>query len=156
MSKEAKPVSVLQEWVMRLPLREQGTLLTCVRGCDVTPKYPLDSLERRIVGAIRYAFMVPADLREVDSEPGCFFLSKPPTVKEFKPSALGHYPLHWLTHLMHSAEVIGYRHPDEELRDMWLGIYFKLANSLHMNPETRAQMIARLGEDRIAKGTVVS
>jgi hypothetical protein len=39
-------VSVLQDWVTELPLREQGTLLTSVRGCDLTPKYPLDSQER--------------------------------------------------------------------------------------------------------------
>src|SRR5258706_71297 len=30
--------SVLQDWVMALPLREQGTLLTAVRGCDDEPK----------------------------------------------------------------------------------------------------------------------
>lgn len=57
--------SVLQDWVMELPLREQGTLLTIVRGCDLTPKLPLDSIERRLVGALRFAIMIPADPREV-------------------------------------------------------------------------------------------
>src|SRR5438045_2666376 len=96
--------SVLQDWVMNLPLREQGTLLTCVRGCDLTPKMPLDSLERKLVGALRAAFMNPADPREVDFELGSFFVSKPP--QWFKASELGHYPLHWVSHVMHSAEVI--------------------------------------------------
>ena len=50
--------SVLQNWVMALPLREQGTLLTAVRGCDLTPKFPLDSLERRLVGSIRFTFSI--------------------------------------------------------------------------------------------------
>jgi hypothetical protein len=80
-------VSVLQDWVTELPLREQGTLLTSVRGCDLTPKYPLDSQERRVVGFIRYAFMVPADVREVDAEPGAFFVS---SVGAFRASAFGH------------------------------------------------------------------
>jgi hypothetical protein len=155
MTKIANPRrSVLQDWVMELPLREQGTLLTCVRGCDLTPKMPLNSVERRLVGALRHAFMVPADPREVDVEPGSFFVSQPPT--DWKVSELGHYPQHWLSHVMHSAEVIGFRHPDETVRARWYLIYTKIARSLHLNPETRSQFEDRLSEDRIASGEVVS
>ncbi len=148
--------SVLQDWVMALPRREQGTLLTCIRGCDLTPKIPLESIERRLVGALRFAIMNPADPREVDFEPGSFFISKPPEPKSFRASELGHYPLHWVTHIMHSAEVVAYRHPDAQTRDAWMRIYRKIVHSLHLNAETREQMISRLGEDRIAKGEVVS
>lgn len=146
--------SVLQDWVTELPLREQGTLLTCVRGCDLTPKYPLDSTARKLVGALRYAFMVPCDPREVDAEPGCFFISQPPL--DWKASELGHYPQHWLSHVMHAAEVIGWRHPDEDLRFAFRSIYFKIVRSLHLNPETFEQFEARLSEDRIATGEIVS
>lgn len=146
--------SVLQDWVMRLPLREQGTLLTGVRGCDLTPKYPLDSIERLLVGHLRWAFLNPADPREVDREPGCFFISKP--LPKFKASALGQYPQHWYSHLMHCYEVVGYRHPDKDVAMEFFRVYTQLAHNLHLTPETRQQMIERLGEDRIAKGTVVS
>ena len=146
--------SVLQDWVMELPLREQGTLLTCVRGCDLTPKLPLDSMERQLVGALRYAFMNPHDPREVDFAPGSFFKSTPP--KEFRPSQLGHYPLHWVTHVMHAAEVIAYRHPDEWIRGRWFVIYVDIVRSLHLNVESKEEMIARLSEDRVASGAVVS
>lgn len=146
--------SVLQDWVMELPLREQGTLLTCVRGCDVTPKLPLDSIERQLVGALRFAFLEPADLREVDKEPGCFFVSRPPY--RWRASELGHYPLHWYSHIMHSAEVIAYRHPDDETREQWMQVYVKLATALHLTPETFDEFVARLSEDRIASGEVVS
>ena len=37
---EAQQTSVLQPWVMALPLRAQGTLLTGFRGCDLAPKNP--------------------------------------------------------------------------------------------------------------------
>jgi hypothetical protein len=148
--------SVLQDWVMELPLREQGTLLTAVRGCDLTPKYPLDSIERRLVGAIRAAFLNPADPREVDKEPGCFFISQPPDPEKFKPSAIGHYPQHWVSHVMHAMEILGYRHPDIPKRATWQALYIKLVHSLHLTQETKGEMIARLSEDRIAKGTVVS
>jgi hypothetical protein len=51
---------------------------------------------------------------------------------------------------------VGYRHPDGPTRDAARRIYQRLVRSLHLNPETREQMIARFAEDRIAKGEVVS
>lgn len=157
--------SVLQPWVMELPLRAQGTLLTGVRGCDLTPKHIPDinerygcstgesTPERRLVAYLRWCFMVPADPRETDI-PGSFFISSPPC--DWKPSALGHYPLHWASHLMHCYEVIGYCHPTGDIAHEALGIYERLAHSLHLNPETQDQFMDRILEDRIAMGNVVS
>lgn len=146
--------SVLQDWVMELPLREQGALLTGVRGCDVTPKLPLNSTERKLVSFLRYTFMVPADPREIDYEEGSFFSSFPPYV--WKASELGHYPVHWYAHLMHSYEIVGYRHPNYDIRKVSKEVYAKLVISLHLKPESEEDMISRLSEDRIYKGTVVS
>lgn len=150
--------SVLQDWVMKLPLREQGTLLTAVRGCDLATKYDehgnvVDTPERRLTGWIRWAFMNPADPREVDI-PGAFFQSRPP--HPFKASAFGHYPLHWVSHVAHAAEIIGHRHPDAAIRAEGQRIYGAFVHMLHMNPETFDQMVSRLSEDRIASETVVS
>lgn len=145
--------SVLQPWVMELTLREQGTLLTGVRGCDLTPKLPLDSTERKLVGFLRYCFMVQADPRECDI-PGSFFCSKPPT--EWRASELGHYPQHWVSHIMHCFEVIGYRHPDTTIRLDARSVYFTIVDSMHLIPECFDEMKRRLVEDRIAKGNVVS
>jgi len=150
--------SVLQDWVMELPLREQGTLLTAVRGCDDEPKQWTatgfsDSPGRRLTAFIRWCFMNPADPREVDM-PGAFFQSRPP--EPFKPSEFGHLPLHWNTHVMHSLEVIGYRHPDSWTADTAFRLYKVMVNGLHLNFETKPEMIERLSEDRIATGTVVS
>lgn len=145
--------SVLQDWVMELPLRMQGTLLTGIRGCDLTPKYPLDSMERKLVGWIRWCVMNPADPREVDAEAGCFFISVCPIVK---PSALGHYPWHWISHIVHCLEVIGYKHPDRRIAELAIGLYCKFVHSFHMNVETEFQFERRMAEDRIANGTVVS
>ena len=139
---------------MELQLREQGTLLTCVRGCDLTPKWPLDSAERRLVSALRHAFMVPADPREVDSEKGAFFLSEVPI--DWKPSQFGHYPQHWVSHVMHASEVIGWRHPDTQVGAAFLAVYHKIVHSLHLNPETFLQFETRLSEDRIHSGEIVS
>jgi hypothetical protein len=146
--------SVLQNWVMELPLREQGTLLTGIRGCDLAPKRPgTETPERRLVAFLRYCVMNPADPREVDI-PHAFFQSRPPS--GWKPSEFGHYPQHWYAHLMHCFEVVAYRSPNKENAALALNIYKRLVGNLHLNPETKEQMITRLSEDRIAAGTVVS
>jgi hypothetical protein len=151
--------SVLQDWVMELPLRFQGTLLTAVRGCDDEPKSwtrtgVAFSQGRRITAFIRWCFMNPADPREVDAEEGAFFMSTPP--KPFKPSQFGHLPQHWYTHVMHGLEVIAYHHPDKKVADTALYLYGTMVHNFHLSIETKEQQWARLTEDRIAKGTVVS
>jgi hypothetical protein len=152
-------VSVLQDWVMELPLRYQGTLLTAVRGCDDEPKEWTStgvaySQGRRITAFIRFCFMNPADPREVDKEEGSFFMSNPPD--PFKPSSLGHLPQHWYSHIMHALEIIGYCHPDLVLRDKAYKMYYELVHSLHLNCESVTRLHERLTEDRIANNTVVS
>lgn len=156
--------SVLQEWVTELPLRAQGTLLTGVRGCDTAPKTAgtIDerygcstgecSPERHLAAFLRYCILVPADPREVDI-PGAWFQSSPPA--EWRPSAFGHYPLHWYSHLMHCFQVVSYYHPGiEAVRAR--EVYERLVHGLHLNPETDKQLVERLTEDRIANDTVVS
>lgn len=144
---------------MELPLREQGTLLTAVRGCDFEAK-TWDSTGvayspgRRLTAFIRWCFMVPADEREVDSQEGAFMMSSPPN--PFKPSEFGHLPEHWYAHAMHALEVIAYRHPDREINSKAFYLYEKMVRNLHLNVETMSQMIKRLSEDRIVSGTVVS
>lgn len=153
-----KSSSVLQPWVEILPLRFQGTLLTCVRGCDLEPKQWTamgfsDSPGRRLTAFIRWCFLNPADEREVDI-PGAFFQSQPP--EKFKPSEFGHLPLHWYTHAMHSLEVIGYCHPTFGVRSCAFKLYEAMAHGLHLPIETYDEMYKRLTEDRIEAGTVVS
>lgn len=151
--------SVLQPWVMLLPLRHQGVLLTAVRGCDDEAKQwertgVAYSPGRRLTAFIRWCFMVPADIREVDFEEGSFFMSTPPS--PFKPSAFGHLPLHWYTHAMHALEVIGYHHPDYPTSKQAYALYYDMVQALHLNVETEEEMHERLTEDRIKGGTVVS
>ena len=98
--------------------------------------------------------MNPADKREVDFEEGSFFRSEPP--HPFKPSEFGHLPQHWYSHAMHSLEIIGYRHPDINIRTMAYTLYMKMVHNLHLNLESMDEMVARLSEDRVKAGTVVS
>lgn len=125
--------SILQDWVTELPLRAQGTLLTAVRGCDNEPKSWTSqgvafSQGRRLTAFIRFCFMNPADLREVDIEEGAFFQSQPPS--PFKPSEFGHLPQHWYSHAMHSLEIIGYCHPEKYTRAVAFALYTLMVYNL--------------------------
>jgi hypothetical protein len=151
--------SALRQWVMELPLREQGTLMTAVRGCDDEPKQWTStgvaySPGRRLTAFIRFCFMVPADPREVGMVEGAFMMPEPPA--NFKPSEFGHLPQHWYSHAMHALEIIAYRHPVDGICDKAFLLYCAMVHNMHLNIETEDQMIKRLSEDRIKSNTVVS
>lgn len=151
--------SVLQDWVMELPLREQGTLMTAVRGCDFEAKQWTStgvsySAGRRTTAFIRYCFMNPADPREVGSQEGAFMMPSPPHV--FKPSEFGHLPQHWYSHVMHALEIIAYRCPNGSNAEFAFEMYKSMVHNMHLNIESSNQMEKRLSEDRFKAGTVVS
>lgn len=74
-------------------------------------------------------------------------------------AALDEVPHHFQLHLMHAAEIVGYKHPDAEIRAWWRGFYLRLAHDLHLWPETAEQLDSRLGDSRegwLARGDVAT
>jgi hypothetical protein len=65
---------------------------------------------------------------------------------EFRRST-DHYPHHYVMHLVHCIEIVGYKHPVERTRELWLGFYLALCRALHVNPETEQQLDDRLNAD---------
>ena len=55
-------------------------------------------------------------------------------------------PKHYLAHLMHGAEILGYKHPDERFRQRWIEFYREMVEMFHLHPETKAEMDERLGD----------
>lgn len=98
--------------------------------------------------------MVPADAREVDSQEGAFMMSSPP--HPFKPSEFGHLPQHWYSHAMHALEVIGYCHPDFEVKNIAFKMYIAMVHNMHLVIEPMDEMLMRLTEDRFINNTIVS
>lgn len=146
--------SILQPWVMRLPLRYQGVLITSVRGCDGLPKH---SGIKPLVREMRGLCLEPADERELAFRKG--FMSK------FDQMASGHafiellndmdsMNLHYVLHLVHAIEVLGYCHPYDTARDLYQLRYKSLCHKMHVKPENHTEMDERLREDRVQKGTV--
>jgi len=66
-------------------------------------------------------------------------------VKDFFKSSDG-LPLHYVTHLMHGAEILGYKHPDARFRTRWHHFYLKCVSSMHLGTESEEQMDSRLGD----------
>jgi hypothetical protein len=146
---------MLRDWVEELPLREQGVLLSGMRGCDLTPKVPLDSPERQLVSYLRYVVCHPNDESEVGAASGAYMQFEPPG--NWMPSEFGHYPQHWYAHTMHAFQVVGYRHPNGMIRATAEDIYLRFVHSLHLEPESFDTMVARLSEVRTVElGNLVS
>ncbi len=143
---------VLRPWVRSLPLRLQGVLLTGIRGCDGAPK---EDSSKNLNRMIRRAVLNPADERETVKQGG-FFGYSPTALEESLAQdffhSLDQYPLHYIVHLMHSCEVIGYMHPDANISSFFKLCYDLFCLTLHVKPENKSQMLERLTEDRISKG----
>jgi len=148
-------VKVVQDWCNEISLAEQGVLLLALRGPDGCSK---ESVAKKLTRALRGAVMVGAHPKGYDVFMGDHS-GLPPvmyTGKEndsywwFEIFLNDHdqYPHHWLMHLVHAAEVLGYRHPDNNVRMHWLKFYTDMCDTFHMTPETEAEMTARLRERR--------
>ena len=133
--------SVLQDWVAELPLRHQGVLLTAIRGCDTSPKEDdVKALARSYRCALLNAFVG-------DPKKSVSFIEwvSPETLRERMLRVTknhDHYPHHYIMHLVHAAEILGYYHPF--LASEWLWFYQVMCRKLHMTPETKAELDARL------------
>jgi hypothetical protein len=55
-------------------------------------------------------------------------------------------PHHFQLHFMHAAEILGYKHPEPEIRDWWNKVYCMLVADMHLTPETEADMDYRLAD----------
>jgi hypothetical protein len=53
-------------------------------------------------------------------------------------------PMHYVTHTMHAIEIVGYKHPDANLRAAFMKSYALLVHSLHLQMETEDMLDNRL------------
>jgi hypothetical protein len=144
------PEGILQPWVARMGLRHQGCVLSSVRGCDTAPKDdPSKRIQRLIRGAIlrphcgdaskAVSFIQVLDDEQLEHAMTCF--------------VRGHdqYPNHYVLHVMHAAEIIGY-YQNSTQRALWFTFYTRLCKSFHVTPETREQLDKRLNKDEQSFG----
>lgn len=149
-----KSWSLFPAWLSRLTLQQQAVLMAAVRGQDGDRK---TTGFKNIAVALRSSFMKAAHLGRVPAmgEHLASFMSLRlfadqtewhkavhEALNEEADSAI----LHYYTHLMHAAQILAYKHPDEEFRIRWMDCYCQMVEKLHLNIETEEQMDKRLGD----------
>lgn len=144
---------VLHDWMEKLPFQMQALLLTGIRGPDGATKH---NSAKSVVRFLRGVVLKPAgELRYI--MPPFFFDNDNDFMwgnynESFESVANGfwnshdHYPHHFIMHLLHCSQVIGYKHPDKLISAYWLAFYLQGCLSFHMNPETEKEMDLRLND----------
>lgn len=144
---------------------QQTVLATAVRGPDGLPKY---GGVKMLLRWYRRCILVSSIDGEVLTDPcdprGGSFMG--PSYGPEMASVRAHWqnrmdgilsdylreldavPHHFQLHLLHSFEIVGYKHPDETIRDWFRRAYERLVHDMHLWPETEAQLDARLNDTR--------
>jgi hypothetical protein len=148
---------------------QQTVLLTAVRGPDGVPKYGptkmllrwyrrcilLSAMDGKVLGtpyelgggsftgpSVRGGNPVPTTIEGRD-----WTLEMDQVVGEYL-RELDAIPHHFQLHLLHAAEILGYKHPRGEVREWWRRTYERLVHDMHLWPETEEQLDKRLGDIR--------
>jgi hypothetical protein len=136
--------SVVKEWISELPFTQQALLMLSLRGPDGVEKY---SGAKFILYFIRDVILKAAYPYDGKFEKGGFMRSDYEnfsTVADAFFDDLDAYPMHFLMHFIHAAEVIGYHHPDDKIRNHWFNFYCFACECLHMKPENQYELNQRL------------
>lgn len=143
--------SVLNPWVMDLPFMQQSVLLSAIRNADGIEKFHPQKLLLKWYS--RCVLLSAFDARELRDpvEPGGGSFTGPVddvwrALDSFITARDG-MTLHYYAHAMHAFEILGYKHPDPWIAEFWLQAYTRMAEALHLWPETMAQMDLRLGDN---------
>lgn len=133
--------SVLQDWLVEIPIRMQSTLALGLRGPD-----GIDAPEtKKICRWLRSMAFKPGNpdnFREfmlVGDAPDRI-IEKGACARE-----LERMPQHFYSHLMHALQVVGWRHPSTLVRKRAIELYQDMVSLMHLEPERDADFESRLG-----------
>ena len=137
--------SALHDWVHTLTFQQQALLMTGMRGPDECNKHnPAKAMVRFLRGAICKPAGNWSGYNDNDfmwGDYGVFGTWQ----RQFFDDPDG-YPHHFIMHLVHCAEVIGYKHPDRQIRYSWNRFYLAACQAFHMLGETEGSMDERLND----------
>ena len=147
---------VLQDWVLDLTYMQQSVLIAGVRGPDGIRK---DHPTKVLCRWLRRCFLISAfdgvALLDPYAPGGGSFTGpcRTNTVTDLEHAlelylrSIDELPHHFQLHFMHSAEILGYKHPDTTIREWWHQCYLTIVNDAHLHPETEEEMDKRLGDN---------
>lgn len=132
---------------------QQTTLITAIRGADTLRK---DHVSKFLLRWYRRCILVSAfdncTLDDPHDPRGGSFMG---SIGQLNLDQLGsayiqsvdELPFHFHMHLVHAAEIVGYKHPDPKIRVWWHGFYLAAVSDMHLHPESESEMDARLGDN---------
>lgn len=152
-SPPSPPFSVQPKWRLALPLQMQSVLLLAARGPDGFSKYhPCKPIVRAYRGTVFLAAKYGRALRWGEAADNFMGLDVFADEEKWE-LAIGDFlrsvdqlPHHYLLHLAHGAEILGYKHPDPAFRARWFRFYEMKVKSMHLSPESEVTMNTRLGD----------
>ena len=132
---------VVKEWLAECSWKEQTVVLCALRGTDTSGSPELKAMTRWIRRVALH-----------NAAPRKTFMREEPFLRikeaaETRPLIFDMLPVHFLGHLTHAFEVIGYRHPEKAVGEQAITAYYDLCEYLHVNPESGEQMALRLKDE---------
>lgn len=168
--KQVLPVT--QEWTWALSLMQQTVLLTAIRGPDNIAKYDTSKM---LIRWLRRCVLLSALDKCAWNDPhsaGGGSFTGPSFIWQYSPTtgqresaswqekmhdlfddylrSVDCVPHHFHMHFVHAVQILGYKHPDPEIRNFWLSLYLRFCKDMHMLPEPVETMDNRLGDNRDA------
>lgn len=150
-------VALLPDWVAHLSLQQQAVLVLALRGPDgFAKRHPSKLILWRYRACLLKNAKTGRAMAAGDSLPSFM-------IYDFSDAGWKHsmeafqdvedeLPLHYYAHLMHGAQILAYKYPDEHVRGCWLEFYKQCCDYLHAPPETEEAMDQRL-DDNLAKSS---
>lgn len=145
--------SIQPAWCRELPIQQQSVLLLAARGPDGVPKtHPCKRVQRAYRGSVLTAAFLGREMHFDDEGDSFMRLSEMHNLDTWREvmadffESVDQLPHHFFLHLLHGAEILGYKHPDSWMRDRWGMFYRWGCSSLHMTPETEFEMDLRLND----------
>ena len=146
-------LSVQPEWMKALTLQQQSVLFLASRGPDgIAKDHPCKDIQRCYRATVFLAARYGRQIRGVIDGEGDSFMSFEKfdagwmeTVKAFL-HTIDELPHHYIAHLAHGAQILGYKHPAAIFRSRWLFLYEQIVADMHLTPETEEEMDERLSD----------
>jgi hypothetical protein len=150
-----KKGSVLLPWTEEISFMQQSVLICALRGPDgIRKDHPVKVLCRWLRRSVLKSAFDGVELINPYSKGGGSFTGPCFTdeVRDLEHASelylrhVDELPHHFQLHLMHAAEILGYKHPTEFTRNWWNRFYLMVVNDAHLFPESEALMDERLGD----------
>ena len=144
---------VFPDWFFDLPMQQQSVLVLAARGPDGVAKHhqckPIVREYRAVVFKAAYLGreLMPGEALDTFMHRNLTYREElwKKVVREFFEHS-DSLPHHYLLHLAHGSEIIGYKHPHKFTRHAWLYLYWEICRDMHVTPETEEELDNRLSD----------